>query len=115
MAAGVGNDENKVLYLYGIGEKEIPVSPKMVGVDGRSAVKAIQCAGLVCWASWVSRRDFADNLSSNMEDLDWLADASVHHQRVVSSLSQASEIWPARLGTVFLSQASLEKDVRSKK
>ena len=115
MASGVVKDDNKVLYLYGISEKEIPVGQKAIGVDGRSAVKAIKCAGLVCWVSWVSRTDFADNLSSNMENLDWLAEASVHHQRVVSSLSQTSEILPARLGTVFLSQESLEKDVRSKK
>lgn len=115
MAAGVAKDESKVLYLYGIGEREISPGPKMVGVDGRSAVNAVNCGGLVCWVSWVSRKDFADNLSSNMEDLDWLADASVRHQRVLSSLSQASEILPARLGTVFLSQASLEKDVRGKK
>jgi hypothetical protein len=50
-----------------------------------------------------------------MENLDWLAEASVHHQRVVSSLAQSSAILPARFGTVFLSQATLENDVRGKK
>jgi hypothetical protein len=73
------------------------------------------CAGLVCWVSRVSRVEFADRLAANMEDLQWLASASVRHQRVVSEIARHAAVLPARFGTVFLSQQSLEKDVRRRK
>ncbi len=45
------------------------------------AVEAFPCGDLVCWISRVPRTDFADDLSKNMQDLDWLAAATVRHQR----------------------------------
>jgi len=50
-----------------------------------------------------------------MENLDWLAEASVQHQRVVSALAQRTEVLPARFGTVFLTGATLEADIRKKR
>jgi Gas vesicle synthesis protein GvpL/GvpF len=114
MAPGVTPDENRVIYLYGITESEIALA-KLTGVDGSGAVEAIPCAGLACWISRVSRKEYADNLPANMENLDWLAEASVQHQRVVSAIARKADMLPARFGTVFLSEASLEADVRSKK
>lgn len=114
MGARVTADSHKVVYLYGITEKEIALA-KVAGVDGSSPVETIECAGQVCWISRVSRKEFADNLSANMENLDWLAEVSVQHQRVVSAIAQETEILPARFGTVFLSEASLQADVRKKK
>jgi len=114
MAREVEKKGNTAIYLYGITEKE--VSPgKLLGVDGWNSVHAVPCAGFFCWISEVSRKEFADNLPANMENLDWLAEASVQHQRVVSAIARVSDILPARFGTVFLSQASLETDIRGKK
>ncbi len=114
MATRVTQDANKVVYLYGVTEGEIAL-PKIQGVDGTSTVEGLPCAGLVCWISRVSRKEFADNLSANMENLDWLAEASIQHQRVVSAIALETEILPTRFGTVFMSESSLEADVRSKK
>ena len=114
MAPRIAADAGKALYLYGVTEKEVPV-PKVLGVDGNSAVQTISCGGLVCWISWVSGKDFADNLAANMENLDWLAQTSVQHQRVVSAIAQETDILPTRFGTVFLSEASLQEDVRKNK
>ena len=114
MAARVAQNADHVLYLYGVTEGKIAFSGTL-GVDGSSSVEAIRCAGLVCWISRVSRREFADNLSANMENLDWLAEASVHHQRVVSAIARQTDVLPARFGTVFLTGTSLEADVRKKK
>ncbi len=114
MAARLTHDANTVLYLYGVTESEIAL-PKILGVDGSSAVEPLACYGMVCWRSQVSREEFADNLSANMENLEWLAEASVQHQRVVSAIAQQTEILPARFGTVFLSEASLRTDIRKKK
>ncbi len=113
MAGIVG--QNEVLYLYGITEEELSPPPKLLGVDGRSRVSALPCAGLVCWVSRVPKKEFADDLAGNMENLDWLAGASVHHQRVVSALAEGIEILPARFGTVFLTDTSLEKHIAGNK
>ncbi len=85
------------------------------GVDGASAVEAIACEGFECWVSRVDRGEFADRLNQNMENLDWLAAASVHHQRVVAALAANAEILPARFGTIFLSQESLQADVKRRR
>lgn len=114
MALDVEKTNNEAIYLYGVTTKE--VSPgKTLGVDGVNTVEAVPCAGLFCWISRVSRKEFADNLAANMENLDWLAEASVQHQRAVSAIARVADILPARFGTVFLSQASLESDIRSRK
>ncbi len=104
---------NTAIYLYGVTEEDVSLG-RLIGVDGVSGVEALPCAGFSCWISRVSRKEFADNLAANMENLDWLAEASVHHQRVVSAIAQFTDILPARFGTVFLTPASLEADVRGK-
>ncbi|MBV9480732.1 MAG: GvpL/GvpF family gas vesicle protein [Acidobacteria bacterium] len=114
MADQVTEDPNTVLYLYGVTE-EGALLGKMGGVDGSSAIETVPCASLIAWVSRVSRKEFADNLSANMENLDWLAEASVQHQRVVSAIAQRTDMLPARFATVFLTAASLAADVRSKK
>jgi len=114
MASRVGKDMSTAIYLYGITQQEVSLG-KILGVDGLTAVEAVPCAGLFCWISKVSRREYADNLPANMENLDWLAEASVQHQRVVSAIARLTDMLPARFGTVFLSEASLEADIGDKK
>jgi len=103
-----------VVYLYGVTAKLAAFS-NLVGVDGQAKVEPMECAGLVCWISLVSRTEFADNLAKNMENLDWLSEAGVRHQRAVSAISKLADILPARFGTVFLDVSSLNADVRVKK
>ena len=103
------------LYLYGVSQRAPSKPVKAEGVDGVAAVESVPCAGLTCWISRVSRLEYADRLSRNMEDLEWLAAASVRHQRVVSEIAAASTILPARFGTVFLSEASLAAHVSTHK
>ena len=109
----------QALYLYGFSESksgkqssELKVSA--VGVDGQSKVEAVECAGVLAWISEVDAREFAANLASKMEDLEWLSDASVRHQRAVAAIAEKMELLPARFGTVFLGTESLEADIRSR-
>jgi Gas vesicle synthesis protein GvpL/GvpF len=85
------------------------------GIDGSAPVVSEEVAGLVCWFSRVSRRDFADKLAENMENLDWLSVAGVRHQKAVSEISRRATILPARFGTIFLTLESLEEDVKRRK
>jgi len=105
----------RVFYVYAITPGDGALSLSSPGVDGRSRVQTIPCAGLVCWVSRVSRSEFAGSLERNMQNLEWLAAAGVRHQRVVAEIARQSAVLPARFGTVFLSQSSLKNDVRKRK
>jgi hypothetical protein len=108
-----------VVYLYGVTlpakKAGSPHPISAVGIDGSSPVVSDEVAGLVCWFSLVSRRDFADKLAENMENLDWLSVAGVRHQKAVSEISRGATILPARFGTIFLTLESLEQDIKRRK
>lgn len=109
MAARLKPDN--VVYLYGITETLPSRIPKLIGVDRFSKLEALECEGTVCWISRVSALDFDENLARNMENLDWLAETSVAHQRVISAIARETEVLPTRLGTIFRSEASLCKHI----
>ena len=114
MARAVKKKDDKVLYLYGI-TKSWGLANSVNGVDDIAPIETITCSGLVCWISRVSHTDFAENLSKNIENLDWLAAMSVRHQRAVSAIAEAHDILPARFGTIFLNKASLCRDIKERK
>lgn len=115
MADRVNRSTNTLLYLYGITEAPESLPATLRGVDGTSAVEALDCSGFTCWISRVSAPEFGDNLSRNMENLEWLANASVRHQRVVGAIHELQPILPARFGTVFRHYESLAEDVAGRK
>jgi len=108
-----------VVYLYGVTLPEKKgtdrASIAAVGIDGSAPVESDEVAGLVCWISRVSKRDFADKLAENMENLDWLSLAGVRHQRAVSEIARHTTILPTRFGTIFLTLESLEADIKRRK
>lgn len=104
----------KVLYLYGVTRASGP-PPQAPGVDGSASVEAVPCSGLTCWVSRVDGREYGADLERNIENLDWLAEASVRHQRVVAELARERTILPARFGTVFLTEKTLAADVARRK
>ena len=105
------NREGSVIYLYGITESKPTTISELAGVDPSVEVMAVRCGELYAWASAVPEQDFGSSLAANMENLDWLAETSVAHQRVVAAIAGRTEILPARLGTVFRNQISLCKHV----
>jgi hypothetical protein len=108
-----------VVYLYGVTLPEkkngagVPISA--VAIDGAAQVESDDVAGLVCWFSRVSKREFADKLAENMENLDWLSVAGVRHQKTVSEIARHATILPTRFGTIFLTLESLEADIQRRK
>jgi hypothetical protein len=114
MAAQLTQHDDRVLYLYGISESLPAKIPPEIGV-ALAKIETVDCGGIVCWVSWVPGKDFEQNLVRNMENLDWLAEASVAHQRAVSAIAKQTEVLPARFGTVFRSETSLRQHVRSRR
>ncbi len=108
-----GAPKNKVLYMYGITRRPIPTA-KILGVDGKGLLETIRCSELISWVSRVSKSEFADGLSANMENLDWLAAMSTRHQETVSAISQMADVLPARFGTIFLDESSLRADIQNR-
>ena len=112
MATQLKPSDRRVLYLYGVTQSQPARSVRLMGVDLESPVEAIECEGVICWVSRVSADEFEDSLTKNMENLDWLAPASVAHQRAVGGIAQHADILPARFGTVFRYENSLRAHIR---
>ena len=106
-----GYKTERLLYLYGITE-EAPAVRIAEGIDGKSPVEALPCAGFTCWISRVDAKEYGEELQSRMENLDWLAGASVRHQKVVGAIHEQSTILPARFATLFVSDENLSSDLK---
>src|SRR5215472_2464920 len=113
MAAELDSGD-RVLYFYGVTESRAKNSIQQTGVDLESKVEPLACEEVVCWISCVSAVEYGKDLARNMENLDWLAAASVAHQRAISAIAREVQILPARFGTVFRSQESLRKHIRDR-
>lgn len=100
----------KLLYLYGITDHAAKADT-LEGVDGASRVEPVECASFLCWVSRVDAQDYGENLQARMDNLDWLAAASVRHQKVVGAIHDQTTILPARFATIFLSEQTLSADV----
>ncbi|MGZ4838309.1 MAG: GvpL/GvpF family gas vesicle protein [Terriglobales bacterium] len=109
------NRPNTVLYLYGITRQAERLAASLRGVDGVSTVAPLEASGFTCWISRVDAVEFSDQLARNMENLEWLADASVRHQRVVGAIHERQPILPTRFGTIFLNEESLSEDIAGRK
>lgn len=115
MAHKVGEPSSDwILYLYGITGSASPV-PSLPGVDGKANVEAIACSGLFCWISQVPSEQFGESFQQRLEDLEWLAAVSIRHQQVVAAIAESTDILPARLGTMFLTEESLRTDIQKRK
>src|SRR5436305_5078262 len=108
-----------VLYLYGVTlpdkKNGAGVSISAVGIDGAAQVESDHVAGLVCWFSRVSKREFGDKLAENMENLDWLSVAGVRHQKTVSEIARLATIIPAVFGTNFRTLALFAAGIKRPK
>lgn len=106
--------EGRLLYLYGISAKN-PKVKITSSIHGTAAVECLEDSGLTAWLSRVPETEFGGKLAANMENLEWLAGASVRHQRAVSQISEAITLLPARFGTVFKGEESLVQHMREQK
>jgi len=105
------------LYLYAISQKPGGDAPVISAeaIDGVTRVEAIRCGDYLCWVSRVSKGEFADQLNDRIQDLEWLATTGLRHQRIVAEISAHLATLPTRFGTVFLTEESLARHMRSRK
>jgi hypothetical protein len=105
-------------YLYGISRtpENLAQVPKIgvPGVDGVGVVESIVVGDLTAWYSPVGAVEFGSDLAQRMEDLEWLAQTSVRHQKVVAEIAAHMPVVPARFGTVFVLRRNLVNDVAAR-
>jgi hypothetical protein len=105
------------LYLYAISTAAKGAVPILgTGIDGEQTARGIKLGNVTCWISDVDALLFASELERNVDNLDWLAEATLRHQRVVSEVAALPDttVLPARFGTVFSSVRALEADVKAR-
>ena len=107
----------QALYLYGISRSADAKASRVAnpGIDGVHPVQSISCGNFLCWVSAIDHAGFSQEITRNMENLEWLAIHSVRHQQVVAEVGARSTIIPARFGTVFSGEPALVKDVLGRK
>jgi hypothetical protein len=113
METGLKTAVERAIYLYGITSVGSSRVLSVAGVDGLAPIEAVRAGKFVCWISVVDRDEYADHLEKNMENLEWLATASVRHQQAVAEITTHGDVLPARFGTVFLSLDSLFEHVNA--
>jgi hypothetical protein len=103
------------IYLYAISAERMarPRSLPVSGVDGSGRVIAVPCGAVTAWVSAVDAGSFADALEQNIENLDWLAEATLRHQKAVSAIAEraAKTLLPTRFGVVFSGVEVLQQDI----
>ncbi|MBV9669409.1 MAG: GvpL/GvpF family gas vesicle protein [Acidobacteriales bacterium] len=103
-----------VVYFYGISEGGADARKARPGIDGAGHVSGLEVGGLTAWYSEVDAGEYGESLRTRIEDLDWLAQASVRHQQTVESISKQTAMIPAQFGVVFRSAGSLAEHVRER-
>lgn len=85
----------------------------MNGVDGSGRIIGLPSGPVTAWISAVDAASFASALEQNIENLDWLAEATLRHQKAVAAIAASAEktLLPARFGVVFSSVDALQQDL----
>lgn len=103
------------VYLYAISAEKMPrvTSLPVIGVDDSGRVVGLPSGPLTAWISAVDAHSFANALEQNMENLDWLAEATLRHQKAVAAIAERSTktLLPTRFGVVFSSVSALQQDL----
>jgi hypothetical protein len=94
------------VWVYAIAERGTDGLPG--GVGGAPVRAADAGTGLVALISDVDLAEFGeDALRRNLENLDWLEGTARAHHRVIAAAARLFPLLPARLATVYTSDASM--------
>jgi hypothetical protein len=114
VANGVGLPAGPV-YLYAItaGKISTPRSLNASGIDASGRITGVPAGSFTAWASAIDAHGFAESLERNIENLDWLAEATLRHQNAINAIAATTEetLLPTRFGVVFSSAEALVEDV----
>lgn len=97
------------VYLYGFVPADAPAPQSLAGVADR-AVQLVSAGQLTAAVSHVPATQYApDVVEQRLQDLQWVAEQGLAHERVVAWFVDHGEILPAPLFTMYSSVAALSK------
>ncbi len=98
----------EAIYLYGFVSDGAPEPDALAGVSG-AAIELMPLRGGVCAVvARVSATDYSGTaLEERMQDLSWVAQQGVAHERVVAWFVDRTTILPVRLLTLYTGDAAL--------
>lgn len=106
---------NDLLYLYGFVPADAPVPPDSLrGIEQRS-VELIGGGELSAVVSAIPSDQYGvARIEAGLEDLEWVAERGLAHERVVAWFVDRSEILPAALFTLYSSQTALAQTLEER-
>jgi hypothetical protein len=104
-----------VVYLYGFVPADAPVPPaQLAGVAG-APVRLIDLGEVHAAVADLPGNVYAaDVIESRLQDLAWVGEQGMAHERVVVWFADHSEILPARMFSLYSGDASLRSAVSSR-
>jgi hypothetical protein len=93
------------------------VSLPVLGIDASGRVIGVPAGPYTAWISGIDAVSFAQALEQNIENLDWLAEATLRHQNVITAIASrsAETLLPTRFGVVFSTVSALQEDIANRK
>lgn len=102
-----------LIYLYGHVPADAP-EPGLRGVAD-APVELRECGEAAAVVSRVPADDYAaDAIEARLQDLDWVGEQGLAHERVVAWLTDRTTVVPARLFTLFSGEEALRADCRQR-
>ena len=101
------------LYLFCLARFSLLPPLKGKGLDGQGPLQVAPFQDIAAVWSPVSLEEFCGpTAEERMRDLAWIGPRVIRHQEVVAGVMRFSPVLPARFGTIFSSQANLDKVLR---
>jgi hypothetical protein len=102
---------NELIYLYGFVAADVRAPAALHGVGG-TAVRVVPAGVVAAVISDVPARDFdAGEIERRIEDIDWVGQHGLGHERVVSWFVDHGDIVPVPLFTLYSGPEALLRDL----
>ncbi|MEH0021869.1 MAG: GvpL/GvpF family gas vesicle protein [Desulfobacter sp.] len=103
-----------LLYLYGFAVSTDLEDIQGTGIDGQSPLFLNRAGNMAAILSHASLADFTgDTGEENLGDINWITPRACRHQEVIARVMARSPVLPVRFGTLFLTQASLDRTIHT--
>lgn len=103
------------VYLYAVTAEKTskPRALSASGIDGSGRIASMPAGAFTAWLSAVDAAGFAEQLERNVENLEFLAEATLRHQQAINAIAQSTRatMLPTRFGVVFSGVQSLVADI----
>ncbi len=105
---------NEALYLFYVTKAEFSGEVEGPDINSVDSLLAHHYADFVCVLGIVSIDDFCGpEAERNLNDLGWVGERALRHQRVIERGFRRTSVLPARLGTLFSSLPALERFIEA--